>query len=664
MIGRENCIDHGQVGIGLGDDEAGTTHGRRNTNMKEYRYADVEGSFQKFSGNDKQNVMEWISMFDKMCTRSNWTEFEKLIYIRRSVTDEVYEQLIFEDDDNYDTAKKVLLKEYGGMWTQAAAVKRLMARKKGRDETTRQYMLDMRRLGRAARLNDPCVAQFILDGIDLDWKMKVALHGITDMTRLREMIERAEEYEIEMMAKVHPKQDRPVGRYDDARKKSIDSEWTNEDQFVKRSHNRQHKKREWNNALGNVVYSDGRTSCTSVQFDKSNSSEGQIIVVDVSSGRARVEDDNTIVDNTIGTGDEDAEANGIPEEDDNIDDNVEQLNNGEIAVRRSNEIMMYEGYEKETNDVCFDGRKDYCTSFATSNDEHDGQWMRDFQDEPCVAKVNEITENVPISEGYVTVTQGSSAERRCIQSNVRERWEYLIDPGESEEIEPFVDASDSGIVVTNDVGNVGVRICDGDAMMDCKNDIGEDNMAPVDDEVVMDQSEGMRNEGVIYTIGSNGMVMVERSDADTEDVCFVNARVIGERSRGHFQGELIVQPSVEGMMDTQTQNCKGQTTLHRKDLRWECTEEICGRNFDAEVIDPDEEEHVESYLDATEDGWLASVDLEASGAATTYGTGGQSGLPKDEESGLSVNWMNALGRRLYGNCEWISNSGGRGTIVC
>lgn len=687
MSGRGKGIDNTQDERRLGDDdETRTGHGRRDTKMNGYRYEDVEGSFRKFSGNETQNIVEWISMFDQMCTRTNWSDFEKLIYIRRSVTDEVYEHLFLDDDDDYETAKKVLLREYGGMWTQAAAVKRLLTRKKGRDESARQYVLDMRRLGRAARLNDPCVAQFILDGLDLDRKMKVALHGITDMTKLREMIERAEEYEIEMMAKVLPNQYEETGRHD-AKKKSIGIEWTSKDRNVKRSNDDQYRKRGWNNTPKNVACSDGGKSFTGggPRLDKSDCSESQIIVVDVSSKRGRIEDDNGMVvenkrwewidggvkiksdkfakDFTIRKRDDNAEIHGIPKEDDKFDENMHQLNDKKIAVNMDNVFITFERHEKEAHDDCLNSMKDYGTTIATNYDERDDQERRDFQDDQCVATVNENTEeHLLVEESHVTVIQRGDAEKKCCQSDVRERGECWIDPSKVEEIELFVDAASDDSVVTDD-----------DVWLVPK-DLQGSGCAriPVEDGIVLGVSERRLIDGVIDVSKYDVMVMVERSDKDMEHVHVVGAKMAGERHWGEYQDKIIVEPIVEGIVDEPTMDVKGQTNGHGKDTLRSCTEERCCRSGGVEVIDSKGAEDVELYMDATDgdgivsidEGWHDGVDLEASGAMSNHEAGERSELKQDEESWFSANWINALRRQLYGDCEWISNIGGRGTIVC
>lgn len=117
---------------------------------------------------------------------------------------------------------------------------------------------------------------------------------------------------------------------------------------------------------------------------------------------------------------------------------------------------------------------------------------------------------------------------------------------------------------------------------------------------------------------------------------------------------------------------KGQTNGHGKDTLRSCTEERCCRSDGVEVIDPKGADDVELYMDATDgegivsidERWHDGVDLEASGAMSNLEAVERSELKQVEESWFSANWINALRRQLYGDCEWISNIGGRGTIVC
>lgn len=384
-------------------------------------------------------------------------------------------------------------------------------------------------------------------------------------------------------------------------------------------------------------------------------------------GGVKIKSDKFAKDLTIRRRDNNAEIHGIPEEEDKFAVNMHQLNDKKIAVNMDNDFIIFERHKKEAHDDCLNSMKDHGTTIATNYDKRDDQERRDFHDDQRVSTVNEITEeHLLVEESRMTVIPRGDAEKKCCQSDVRERDECWIDPSKVEEIELFMDAACDESVVTDDVWLV-PKDLPGIGCVRISNDNADIERIPV-----LGMSERRLIDGVIDVSKYDVMVMVERSDKDMEHVHVVGAKMAGERHWGEYQDKIIVEPIVEGIVGEPTMDVKGQTNGHGKDTLRSCTEERCCRSDGVEVIDPKGADDVELYMDATDgegivsidERWHDGVDLEASGAMSNLEAVERSELKQVEESWFSANWINALRRQLYGDCEWISNIGGRGTIVC
>lgn len=189
---REKIINDFTSQRSMERDAAMDQKGVRRRRWKRTKYEDVDGSFRKFEGAEDQNIFEWMQAFDLMCKGAEWNEFEKVTYLRRSLKDVAYDVALIGGGDSYDSVKEVLLTEFGSDWKQCNAIRRIVARRKKMDETALQYMTEMRRLGKAAKLDDATVAMFVVDGLDLEPIWKFALSRITDLVELRKAIEGAE----------------------------------------------------------------------------------------------------------------------------------------------------------------------------------------------------------------------------------------------------------------------------------------------------------------------------------------------------------------------------------------------------------------------------------------------------------------------------------------
>lgn len=154
-------------------------------------YEDVVGSFRNYEDEEKQNIFEWIRQFDALCETACWDEFDKVTNLIKSL-DENVKELMMTVDRKYETVKAMLLERYGWNWTPGRALRRMMVRRRTETETIRDYIMDMRRLGRAAKLDEETIVQFVVDGTQYDDMTQWFLRRAINFREVREGMEYAD----------------------------------------------------------------------------------------------------------------------------------------------------------------------------------------------------------------------------------------------------------------------------------------------------------------------------------------------------------------------------------------------------------------------------------------------------------------------------------------
>ena len=76
-------------------------------------FREIEGSFELFSGDESQNVEEWLTVFEETAVSSWWNDVEKFIYLKRSLTG-VARKFLFCSSGlkSYDSLRAALLSEF------------------------------------------------------------------------------------------------------------------------------------------------------------------------------------------------------------------------------------------------------------------------------------------------------------------------------------------------------------------------------------------------------------------------------------------------------------------------------------------------------------------------------------------------------------------------
>lgn len=149
----------------------------QSTNIEPTRrraFREVIGSFRKFRGDGTQDITEWLREFDEIANSSGWDATEKLQNLLKSLEDDVFE-CVSRAGKDYEAIKTELRRRFSNSTEPEKMIRNIMQRKKQRSETARQYVADMERWGRMAKLNDRMIIQLSVDGLYYEAAIKYNL---------------------------------------------------------------------------------------------------------------------------------------------------------------------------------------------------------------------------------------------------------------------------------------------------------------------------------------------------------------------------------------------------------------------------------------------------------------------------------------------------------
>ncbi|KAK9753743.1 hypothetical protein QE152_g1854 [Popillia japonica] len=128
-------------------------------------FKDVEETVTTYDGGDTYPINRWISEFEEIATLMDWDDVEKLIYGKRLLKGEA---LLFKETVNSATLHKTLL-----------------TRKKRRDETLQQYLLNMREIAAQGNIEEDALIDYVVDGIIDEEMNKTILYGAKSIGELK-----------------------------------------------------------------------------------------------------------------------------------------------------------------------------------------------------------------------------------------------------------------------------------------------------------------------------------------------------------------------------------------------------------------------------------------------------------------------------------------------
>lgn len=153
-------------------------------------YRDVEDSIKPFSGNEVYPVERWIADFEDTAALFSWTELQKVVFAKKSLTGSA--KMLVENEGVIKTWKKlksVLEKEFSNKINSAELQEMLfnvIKRKLRKDETVQEYYLVMKELASRGKIEPDALIHYVIDGIQDDTNNKMVLYGARKLDEFKE----------------------------------------------------------------------------------------------------------------------------------------------------------------------------------------------------------------------------------------------------------------------------------------------------------------------------------------------------------------------------------------------------------------------------------------------------------------------------------------------
>ncbi|XP_028042326.1 uncharacterized protein LOC114252043, partial [Bombyx mandarina] len=150
----------------------------------------VEEAIPKFSGNDASyTATNWAQEVEDNTEIFDLTPIQQLLIARRTLTSTAAAWLRTEKTfKSYDDLKAALFKEFPDVINTKEIHEMMSERKKRKDESCYDYMLEMKALGKRGRLADYVAIQYIIEGILDRETNKIMLYGVTTYPELKEKL--------------------------------------------------------------------------------------------------------------------------------------------------------------------------------------------------------------------------------------------------------------------------------------------------------------------------------------------------------------------------------------------------------------------------------------------------------------------------------------------
>lgn len=150
-------------------------------------FKDVEGSLEKFSGDDHTNVQQWLDDFEEMAELCKWNEIQKIAYAKRLLDGSAKMFVSYEKcAKTWKKLKESLKEEFEEAVDCLKIHRELSKRKKKSEESLQEYAYKMLQIASPAKLKVQDVIQYIIEGIPDDVVNKAVLYGAKDFKQLKE----------------------------------------------------------------------------------------------------------------------------------------------------------------------------------------------------------------------------------------------------------------------------------------------------------------------------------------------------------------------------------------------------------------------------------------------------------------------------------------------
>ncbi|XP_068980970.1 uncharacterized protein [Bombus flavifrons] len=160
---------------------------------------DVEGSLEKFSGDDLLSVNQWVEDFEEMAEVWGWSDAHMVAYAKKLLAGSA--QAFVRQErcaKSWAKLKKALRNEFENVVSDQQIHRELSHRKKKADESLQQYMYHMCGIAKQGRVDTQSLIDYIIQGIPDEVANKTVLYGARNIEQLKERFRRYEAIKRDM----------------------------------------------------------------------------------------------------------------------------------------------------------------------------------------------------------------------------------------------------------------------------------------------------------------------------------------------------------------------------------------------------------------------------------------------------------------------------------
>lgn len=181
-------LEHNNDDLDNLDDEASDSDASSSTRTRiknNFSFTDVESSIRKFSGDDYVQVIKWIDNFEEVSDLMEWSNLQKFVFAKRSLTGTALMVSQLGTSQNYESLKKMLIDEFDQS-KSSAEIHALLAKSTVKTgENLLSFVIRMQEIASQAAVEEESVIQYVINGIRDRPENKVLLYGAKSLKELK-----------------------------------------------------------------------------------------------------------------------------------------------------------------------------------------------------------------------------------------------------------------------------------------------------------------------------------------------------------------------------------------------------------------------------------------------------------------------------------------------
>lgn len=151
-----------------------------------FTFREIESSLPKFSGDDHYSVGKWIQDLENMAEVMGWSEMQKFIYGKLSLTGTAKQFLrIAENIDGWATLKEELKNEFKKEMDSKSVHEMLKVMSMKKEESLQQYYYRIKEIGVLADVEEEVLVNYAVDGIPGTTSNKILLYEANTYKKLK-----------------------------------------------------------------------------------------------------------------------------------------------------------------------------------------------------------------------------------------------------------------------------------------------------------------------------------------------------------------------------------------------------------------------------------------------------------------------------------------------